>query len=318
LCVSQSRSGRVLYDSANNTSVTDGVATVSETAHGLSVGDTIQVVDDGGSTVFTDNTQYVIATVPDANSFTFYASVDDQASTSIAYMKPQSVGLGFSHMPSPPWAIYHQKRLVMPFNYTTTGTSGSPTITYRDVRDELIISDILDSDTYDQIVNQFRFNAGSADYIVGALSFSDDKLVVFNRSSIHLVINTIDLAESQVQLLTDEIGCIARKSIQQVGNNILFLSDNGIYGVSFQDLYNLRGNQVPLSEPIEPQILRINKEYASKSVSAYYDNRYYIAVPLDDNQKNNAILVYNFLNSSWESVDTVNDPDWEVTNFIVS
>ena len=53
--------------------------------------------------------------------------------------------------------------------------------------DEVIISDILDADTYDQIYGQYRFNAGTADFNVGLLSFADDKLVVFNRNSIHLV-----------------------------------------------------------------------------------------------------------------------------------
>jgi hypothetical protein len=42
----------------------------------------------------------------------------------------------------------------------------------------------------------------------------------------------------------------------------------------------------------------------------FYDNRYYIAVPLDsevgadDAQGNNTILIYNMLNKAWESVDT--------------
>ena len=39
-------------------------------------------------------------------------------------------------------------------------------------------------------------------------------------------------------------------------------------------------------------------------MATYWENRYYLAVPLDDSEANNAVLVYNFINKAWESVDT--------------
>jgi len=236
---------------------------------------------------------------------------------SMQYMQKQSVGLGFCYMPAPPWAVYHQRRLWMPFYYTQSGTSGNATYVSRGIRDELIVSDILDSNTYDQVYNEYRFNAGTSDYIVTLHPFSDDKLVVFNRNSIHLVISAADVTQSSIQLITNEVGCLARKSVVQVADNILFLSDNGIYGANFPNLYNLRGNGVPLSDGIQATVNRVNKDYAQNAVAAYYDNRYYIAVPLDSSTTNNAILVYNFLNQGWESIDTVGDANWEVTDLYV-
>jgi hypothetical protein len=232
--------------------------------------------------------------------------------SSLEFIKKQSSGIGFSHMPTPPWATYHQRRLWMPFRWTMTGTSGTPTITSRGVADELIVSDILDSDTYDQVYNEYRFNAGLADFLVAAHAFSDDKLVVFNRESIHLVVSSSDVANSSVQLITNEVGCLARRSIQQVGDNIIFLSDNGVYGTSFVDLYNLRGNGTPLSSSINATIGRINRAFSQNAVSAYFDNRYYLAVPLDGSTVNNAILIFNFLNKGWESIDSVSDPNWNI------
>ena len=232
--------------------------------------------------------------------------------SSLEFIKKQSSGIGFSHMPTPPWATYHQRRLWMPFRWTMTGTSGTPTITSRGVADELIVSDILDSDTYDQVYNEYRFNAGLADFLVAAHAFSDDKLVVFNRESIHLVVSSSDVANSSVQLITNEVGCLARRSIQQIGDNIIFLSDNGVYGTSFVDLYNLRGNVTPLSSSIDATIKRINLAYAQGAVSAYFDNRYYLAVPLDGSPVNNRILIFNFLNKGWESIDSVNNVNWNI------
>ncbi len=111
-------------------------------------------------------------------------------------------------------------------------------------------------------------------------------------------------------------------------------TDNGIYGASFQDLYNLRGNEVPLSESINETIENINKSLWDKSVAVYFDNRYYIAVPLDYTDRsgnsvtatgNNAVLVYNFLNKAWESIDTIgqtslegNSINFEIQNMIVA
>jgi hypothetical protein len=304
-------------DHTNNTVIADGVVTVSETAHGLAIGDRIFVVDKGSSTLVEHEDGYRVATVPSANSFTFFAEVRDLTSHKVVYAKKQPSDIGFSYMPAPPWAVYHQRRLWMPFYYTQATVSGATVYTSRGVRDELIVSDILDSNTYDQVYNQYRFNAGTADYVVTLHPFAEDKLVVFNRNSIHLVVSQADITQSSVQLITNEVGCLARKTVIQVADNVLFLSDNGIYGANFQDLYNLRGNGVPLSDSIQATINRINKSYAQNAVAAYFDNRYYIAVPLDTSSTNNAILIYNFLNRGWESIDTVADANWEITDLFV-
>jgi len=305
-----------LGDGGNNTVISDGVVTVTATAHGLSVGEEVVVIESSDQLVVGDS--YTIASVPDADTFTFYAQYDDQSSHNNHYSKKTSQGLGFTHMPAPEFGVYHQRRLIVPYQYDVTGSSGSATITDRNIVDEALFSDILDADTYDRIYGQFRFNAGAADFIVGFHSFSDDKLVVFNRNSVHIVANSLDLGSSVSQLITNEVGCLARDSIQQIGNSMIFLSDNGVYGLDFIDLYNLRGQDVPLSASIEGTIKRINKEYASKAKSVYFNNRYYLAVPLDDSTTNNALLIYNFLNKQWESIDSISDPEWQYSELTVA
>jgi hypothetical protein len=285
--------------------------------NGTAVGDVIEIEDAGGST-FTVGTDYVISSV-DKTLFEleFYVQEADNipgGASGVIFQRHVSIGLGFTHMPAPEYAAYHQRRLVMPFKYSVDDAEN--TFTYRAILDEVIVSDILDSDTYDQVYAQYRFNAGTADFNVGLHSFSDDKLLVFNRNSIHLVSGAG--LDATVQLITNEVGCVARNSIIQVGNNVLFLSDNGVYGANFQDLYNLRGNEVPLSSPIDPVIKRINRAVWDKSVGVYFDNRYYLAVPLDGSQVNNAILIFNFINKQWESIDTTEDVNWNIANLIVA
>jgi hypothetical protein len=233
-----------------------------------------------------------------------------------------SQGGGFTHQPALPWAVYFQRRLWGPYLYATAGTTASPTYASRDIWSEIVVSDILDSNTFDQIYSQFSITAGISDYIVAMQPFYDDNLMVFNRNSIHLIRGTQGtLADTVVTELTREIGCLARKSVVSKGNTTFFLSDSGVYGVEFIDEYNLRGTQEPLSKNIQPFIDRINKSLADKAVGVFFNNRYWLAVPLDSSKDaddapgNNAVLIFNTLNGAWESIDTYEIPEFNITNF---
>jgi len=294
--------------------ITNGLATAT-VSNTLSPGDKVILVTAGASTL-TEGNQFTVSEAT-ASAFKFFVdSADVSNKTNVEFTQKVSVGLGFTHMPAPEFAVYHQRRLVMPFQFSVDASVNS--YTSRGILDEVIASDILDSDTYDQIFAQYRFNAGEADFTVGLHSFSEDNLMVFNRNSIHLISNTTSLQSASTKLLTDEVGCVARQTITQVGNQVIFLSDNGVYSTQFFDEYNLRGTETPLSEPINETIKRINRDQRTQAVSVYFDNRYFIAVPLDDALRNNAILIYNFLNKQWESIDSVNSDDWDIENLIVS
>jgi hypothetical protein len=155
--------------------------------------------------------------------------------------------------------------------------------------------------------------------------FADDRLLVFMRNSIHAIDGVSGaLSDCTTRELTRELGCLARKSLAQYANQVIFLADDGVRAIGFGDEYNLRPLGEPLSAAIQPTIERINADLAALSVGVYFSNRYWLAVPLDsepgagDATGNNAVLVYNFLNGGWESVDSVNDPRWLVLNLHIS
>lgn len=235
-----------------------------------------------------------------------------------------SVGGGFIHQPGSPWGVHFQRRLWVPYYYDVGGTYSSPTYTNRKITDEIAASDILDTTTFDSIYNQFRISGGTADHVVAMHGFYNDGLIVLNRNSIHIVTGTQGtLNDTVVKELTSEVGCLARKSVVMRGNAMLFLSDDGVYGLEFLDEYNLRGADEPISKNIQPYIDRINKDYADRAVGILYENRYYLAIPLDsyvganDARGNNAILVFNFLNQGWESLDTFGDGRFLIEDFVV-
>lgn len=307
----------------NDVDIVDGKATATfndlASMNGLKVGNTFTIESTGSPSTFTAGDQFIVAERDDTDfTISFYVQLANQNNISgVIFQQTVSIGLGFSHMPAPEFGTYHQRRLIVPYQYDVSGTSGSAAITDRKILDEVLFSDILDADTYDRVYGTFRFNAGSADYLVGLHSFSDDQLVVFNRNSIHTVRNSLDLGSSISQLITSEVGCVARNSIQQVGNSMLFLSDNGVYGMNFIDLYNLRGQDLPLSSSIEGIMQRINREYVHNATSVYFDNRYYLAIPIDGSSVNNALVIYNFINKQWESIDSIDSPDWDFTHLVV-
>jgi hypothetical protein len=264
-----------------------------------------------------------------ATTVTFYAPVGNitsgSSSQQLEFGGRFTEGGGFMHQPGAPWATYFQRRLFVPFYYSQSGTFSAPVYTSRKISDEIAVSDLLDTTTFDQIENQFRITGGTADYVVAMHGFYDDALVVLNRNSIHLVARTQgSLSDTVVKELTGEVGCLARKTVVMQANNMLFLADEGIYGLTFLNDYNLRGTEEPLSKNIQPYIDRINKNLAGNSVAVYFNNRYYIAVPLDsvaggnDARGNNAVLIYNFLNKGWESLDTYGDSRFLIKNFITA
>ncbi len=235
-----------------------------------------------------------------------------------------SVGGGFMHQPGAPWGVYFQRRLWVPHYYNSSGAYNAPVYTSSKIKDEIAVSDILDTTTFDQIENQFRISGGTADYVVGMHGFYEDGLIVFNRNSLHLISGTQgSLLDTKVTELTSEVGCLARKTIVSRGNMVMFLSDDGVYAVEFLNDYNLRGADEPISKNIQPYIDRINKDYSDNSIGILFNNRYYLAVPLDsyagagDARGNNSILVFNFLNKGWESLDTFGDNRFLVENFII-
>ena len=309
----------VLLDTNNNSSVTNGKVLVAEIGHGLSDGDNVVIIDSGHTDLVVGD-EYRVNVVDDDNFF-FYANIDDGGAHTNKYLKRVSRGGGYIHMPGAEYGIFHQDRLVVPYTHSSASTPVA-----RGILDEILFSEPEQPDTYDEVFATSRLKQGGDDKLIGLFSFTEDRLLAFMRDSIYLFQNTTDLRSRVKVLLTNEIGLVARNSVVQVGNQVIFLSDNGVYGLNFQDLYNLRGNDKPLSESIQGTIDNINKAAREKSIAVYFDNRYYIAVPTGDSQLPNTILIYNFLNGQWESVDTVgsksrysftDDVNWDIQNLII-
>lgn len=293
-----------------------GKVTLTSNAHNLTTGEEIEIIAKGDANL-TNGDKYIV-TVDDANNFHFFANIDatGHGTNNTKVRARVSLGGGFQHHPASAWGTYHNRRVWVPYTHTS---AGSPARRSPAVYDELIASDILSNDTFDTIYNQFRLSGGTADYIVGAQAYDDDRLIVFNRNSIHQLLGTSGgLADVRVHLLTNEMGCLARRSIVYHAGNLLFLSDNGVMGVTFADNLNLRGLDKPLSEPIDSEIKRINRAHADKAVACIHDNKLWLAVPTGESEVCNEIFIFNFLTQGWESIDSTSADNWGVVDLIPS
>ena len=167
-------------------------------------------------------------------------------------------------------------------------------------RDELVVSDILDYTRYSEATQRFKINAGSDDEIVRVVPFNQYTLVIFKTQSIHLLGNVYgDLSAMTNDVLSAEYGAVGRDAIVNLGKDLWFLSEGGIYSIG-QALDNkLQAGNEPVSAPIQPIIERINWAHAAGVQMAYHENKVYIAVPLDGATYNNAVIVFDFLNRAW-------------------
>jgi hypothetical protein len=301
------------------TSITQssGTATVTTpVAHGFAVGEVVRL---SGSDQSGFNLDAVIASVPTSTTFTVAVPSGTGSNTSTSLFAQRvccplvwdGMTSGFVRVPtgtSPLGPTY--SRMVSPTNGIAAYYNNQVVIC--NGRDTILVSDVLDPDTYDPMLKGFRTNTGSNDYLVALHPYADRQIIAFLRKSIYLGTLilasdgvSVDTANSSLQLLTTEVGCAARMSVVTAGNYIYFLADQGVYRLDNSQLdLALRGNTLPLSEPIADIMATINQAAVGTANAVYFNNRYYLAVPTGSATSPNTLLIYNQLNESWESVDT--------------
>lgn len=173
-------------------------------------------------------------------------------------------------------------------------------------KDMVAASDFLNYTSYAPIMSNFRINQGSEDELVSLVRINNSTIACFKTNSIYIVSNIYgNLADITLDEVTREYGAVGRRSIVQVGNDVVFLSSKkGVTSLGVAANGKVSAVDVPLSEPIQPLIERINWNYAGEAVAAYHNNRLYMAVPLDNSTYNNAILVFDYLAGGWAGYDT--------------
>ena len=204
-------------------------------------------------------------------------------------------GSGAYHkFPNGSSAIYHGNRLIVCSSRDWNKSTGTAT---GDVNDEVDVSSYLDFEEF-SLLDVFKINDGSNDYLVGVAPWVLNEFVAFMRNRIYYCSvgagaeatgHAIDQSDCYVKILATDIGCVSRKSIVQAAGGMMFLSDNGVYALSPSSATTPEGMRLgmmgePVSADVQDVIDRLNLDFADRAVGAYFDNRYYLAMPVNDEE----------------------------------
>lgn len=211
-----------------------------------------------------------------------------------------SPGSGNIQCPNTDHGLFFRNRLIIP----------QPTDTIYTV----LASNLLSTDVFTEADGQFRINRGTANgQVIGFSPYQEDQLIVFTRSSIHLINNIATISAANVYEITRQHGCVARKSIAQSGPQTFFLSDSGVIVLSpgvdpakglGVAISKVQGETVPMTAPIQDQFSEVNYAAADKACGVVFDNKYYLACPTLSSAVANKIFVFDLLTSQWTSVDS--------------
>ncbi len=184
-------------------------------------------------------------------------------------------------------------------------------------RNTLYASDILDASIWDS-ANSAIINADDGDEITAIVPYYENRIIVFKKRRIFQVTIPPDMtsaADWVIQLISNNTGCVAEGSAVQVNSDIFFLSDDGIRSLVRSAADDFTSVGLPISEVIKDVIQEINVAEIGISTAAFYDNRYFLAVPTGSNDFNDTIIVYNTVLSAFEGTWTPNVMQFTLTNF---
>ena len=184
-------------------------------------------------------------------------------------------------------------------------------------RNTLYASDILDAEVW-KSTNSIVVGGDDGEDIIAIQPFFDFELLVFKPNKIYLV--TADPTATTasgwtVRLINDKIGCQAAGSAIFTNKDVFFLSNDGIRSVVRSAADDFYAVGPTLTEPVKNIIARINRSYIGDANAAFHNNRYYLALPLDNSITCNYVLVYNTLFGSFEGLWSIAASAMIKTNF---
>jgi hypothetical protein len=169
--------------------------------------------------------------------------------------------------------------------------------------DTIYVSDLLTPEVAGawSSVDSFRVG-GDGEPITAISSWTGFRLVVFKQNSTYVITTdptAASIANWPIENVSQEVGCVASRSVCQVGANLYWLAQDGVRNMQ----RILQGADTEISEPISKiinsTINEINTTYWSKASAIYYRNRYILSVPISSSSVNNCSIVYNTVHKAW-------------------
>lgn len=168
-------------------------------------------------------------------------------------------------------------------------------------------------------VDKFPVETGHRGRITALLPFTDDILMIYKERCIRRLSGTSPFGASSdpftLAPVTDDYGCVAPRTLVQVGMEHYFLSEQGVRNLKPIDKY---GDIDPLlpSYPIQDEVVTWNWDAIEDACAVFYqpDNHYYLAVPLGASSTNNKVYTLDVITGG---IDPRNTDDIEASTLLV-
>jgi len=173
-------------------------------------------------------------------------------------------------------------------------------------QNNLIVSDALNPEHVDVITGSVTIDPITTDLITGQALWKDQKIAVFRNGSTWLVETGpgLDVPNWSVNRVSATIGCRCHGTIIQAGNDVLFLSETGrgVYALGQAPTSDEEGVWLPISQPAQGYIDRINWAACDQARATYWNDLYILSVPLDGANYNNFMLIYSVTLQQWQGL----------------
>lgn len=168
--------------------------------------------------------------------------------------------------------------------------SGSQTDT---LRDYVWFSNSIDPTTWNQSTNVFKVRSGGGGKVTWLKMFKEFELIIYKNDSIFVLEmdGATPLTDWTVKPLSTVIGCPAGRTVCDIGNDHIFLANDGVRLLSRTTFDKLRVGVI--SEPIRDIIDGINQDAIATSCGWFENGLYFLCVPTGTSTVPDRMLIWD-------------------------
>lgn len=161
---------------------------------------------------------------------------------------------------------------------------------------------------FDRVTNYYNMPVGTERAL---LSLRDTGLIAIGQDAVYGINpSTTPAATDKPEKILD-IGCIAGNTACQVGDDVYYLAADGVRGLFRTQQDKVQGGAAyPISFPLKDNYDTISWAYISKACAVYFDNKYFISLPVNASTYNNEVWVFYPALQAWIVITGWNVGKW--------
>lgn len=155
----------------------------------------------------------------------------------------------------------------------------------------------------------FDVQKDDGDFVTGFAKFQN-LLVIFKENSIFQM-TLDDTGTPVITPITNSLGCVSHKSIENVGNDVFFASRDGFFVLGNEPNFFTAIRTNELSARIHPDYDTLQESSYAKINSIYFDNKYWTGVPIGGSMITNT-YAYDRRYLGWTKHSNLQPNSWTV------